>query len=195
MRPMTRIVPALLVLPLVGVIPAAADAVPGPDAQECEVQREIERELDAVDLTGVLIDAEAGSLDVVGADVDRVRVHGVICASDEGLADNGILIVERRRDAAWIEVDLPDHGWRGDYVRMDLRVEMPRTLAADIRDGSGGARVTGIAAARIDDGSGDVYVEDIAGAVQVDDGTGEIEIRGVGSVRYRDVEGRVSLPL
>lgn len=164
-------------------------------AQDCDVRRELEQQLDAADLDGVLIEAHAGSLEVVGADVDRVRVRGVVCASDDDLAAESRLVVERRRDAAWIQADLPEAGglWGRSYVRMDLAVEMPRSLAADIEDGSGSTTVREIAAVRLDDGSGGIDVRDIAGAVIISDGSGEVRVERVGSLEIDDGSGEIEV--
>jgi hypothetical protein len=161
-------------------------------AQDCDVRREVEKQLDATDLEGVLIEAESGSLEVVGADVDRIRVRGVLCASDGETAADALLIVERRQGAAWIEADLPDGGWR-DYARMDLMVEMPRSLAADIEDSSGAIYVEGIAAARINDSSGGIEVRDVPGSLIIDDSSGEIVLEDVGDVEIEDSSGEIEI--
>lgn len=184
---MRRTIPAALVLLL--AVPLTVTA------QDCEVRREVEQQLDATGLDGVLIEAHAGSLEVVGADVDRVRVRGVLCASDDDLAADSRLIVERRRDAAWIETDLADADgmWGRGYVRMDLTVEMPRSLAADIEDGSGSTVIREIAAVRVDDGSGGLDIRDVAGSVIINDGSGEIRVERVGSVEIEDGSGEIEI--
>lgn len=184
---MTRF--TLMALTLLAAIPVTAVA-----QDRCEVRRDVDQQIDAAGLDGVLIDAAAGSLEVVGSDAGVVRVRGVLCASDEELAAASRLLVERRRDAAWIEADLAEsHGWPGGYARMDLVVEMPRALAADIRDGSGGIVVRGIAGARIDDGSGGIELSDIGGAVVIDDGSGEIRVDGVGDIEVDDGSGSIDI--
>ena len=185
---MTRTILHALVLVLIAPLTTAAQG-------RCEVRREVDRQLDAAGLDGVLIEAEAGSLEVVGADIDRVRVRGVLCASDDDVAADSRLILERRQDAAWIEADLADAtgGWRGGYVRMDLTVEMPRSLAADIRDGSGEIFVSGIAAVRVDDGSGELTIENVPGQVIIVDGSGEIRVANVGGVEIDDGSGEIDV--
>lgn len=186
---MRNLKPALCTLTLPALLLASPLS-----AQRCEVRQELQRELDAATLEGVLIEAEAGSLEVVGADVDRVTVRAVLCASDDDLAAQSRLVVEERQGAAWIEADLADGGgWRNDYARMDLTIEMPRSLAADIEDGSGEIVVRSIAAVRIDDGSGSLDVEDIEGAVRIDDGSGDIRVRNVGSVEVEDGSGGLEI--
>lgn len=186
-----------LVLPLFAVALILTGTAPDIHAsvhqERCEVRREVDRQLGAAGLTGVLVDAEAGSLEVVGADVDRVRVRGVVCASDDDLAADSRLIVERRQDAAWVEADLADGGGWRSYARMDLTVEMPRSLAADIQDGSGAITVRDIAAARVDDGSGSIAIQDVEGAVIIDDGSGEIRVERVGSIEIDDGSGSIDV--
>ena len=183
---MMRIPATLTLIAVLSAAPAAAQ-------DDCDVRREITRELDAAELDGVLIAAEAGSLDVTGGDVDRITVRAVVCADDERSVEESRLVVERRRDAAWVEADLPDGGRWGDYVRMDLEVRMPRGLAADIDDGSGSVTVTDIAALRLDDGSGSILVERVPGAVLVDDGSGALALRSVGPVEVDDGSGSIEI--
>lgn len=169
-------------------------AHPRPALGQCDVQRDVEGQLDAGAVSGVLIEAGAGSLEIVGGDAVALRVRGTICASDEEMAASSRLILEERRGAAWIETDLPEGGgWPGGYARMDLVVEMPRSLSVDIRDGSGGMVVRSIAAVHVDDGSGEVRIEDIEGAVEVEDGSGEVWITGAGSVDVDDGSGSVEI--
>lgn len=192
MRHFALTAPAILALALAGtgLPPLTAAAA---DQERCEVRREVDQQLDAAGLTGVLVDAGAGSLEVVGVGAPRVRVRGVLCVSDDELAERSRLIVERRQDAAWIETDLAEAGGWGSYARMDLTIEMPATLAADIRDGSGEIRVRSIAAVRIEDGSGEVDVQEIGGEVRIDDGSGEIRVRSVGSVELEDGSGAMAI--
>lgn len=176
--------PLLLLLTLPSLLPA----------QRCDVRRELAGELEAADLGGVLITARAGSLEVAPTDGNTITVRGLVCASDEELARDARLVVERRRDAAWVEADLPDrNGWGNHYVRMDMVVNIPRRMAADIDDGSGEITVHGIAAVRIEDGSGEMDVWDIEGAVVIDDGSGGIRVRNVGSVALEDGSGEIEI--
>lgn len=183
MRALIPFFPLLLLIP-VSTVRAQDD---------CAVRRVVEQDLPVADMAGVLIQAASGSLEVTGADNGFVHVRGVICAADEELARDARLIVEQRRDAAWIEAELPDTGWGSDYIRMDLAVEMPRALAADIRDSSGDIRVQGIAAVRIDDSSGGLEVRDVPGAVEIDDSSGGIHVAGAGSVSIADGSGEIEV--
>lgn len=164
----------------------------GAAAQDrCDVREEVDGRVDARGLRGVLVHAEAGALTVTGGDGDAVRVRGVVCASDAALAGAARLAVAERQGAAWVEVVLPETDGRREYVRMDLVVEMPRSLPVDIVDGSGATDVRGVAAVHIEDGSGEITVEDVAGAVEIEDNSGEIEVRGAGSVAITDGSGEI----
>jgi hypothetical protein len=181
-------------LVVVSFLLAAVAAYPRPALGQCDVERQVDGELDAAAISGVLVQAGAGALQVTGGDDSVIRVRGIICASDEDMAAEARLILEERRGAAWIETDLPDGGgWNGRYARMDLTIEMPRSLSADIRDGSGEMVVRSIAAVHVDDGSGEVRIEDIAGAVQIEDGSGEIRVNGAGSVEVDDGSGTMEI--
>lgn len=166
----------------------------GPIQDRCEERRELRGELDPVELTGVLVQARSGSLEVRGDGEGRIRVDAVVCASERDAADAASLVVERRRDAAWIAAELPEvRGWGNHYVRMDLVIHMPAGLPADIRDSSGSTRVSGIAGVRIDDGSGSIEIEEVAGPVEVHDRSGDIRIREVGSVELEDGSGGIRM--
>jgi len=110
-------------------------------------------------------------------------------------------------------------GWGNRYARLDLRVEVPEGMVADIRDSSGEMILADLGALTIQDSSGEievhsirgsVWIEDSSGAiglwdvtgdVEIDDGSGEIEISGVGGmvtiddgsgeIDVEDVEGTV----
>lgn len=158
---------------------------------------------------------EAGSLTVTGRDgLASIEVEAKVVARgvrDENmeryLKDRVELTLEKRGDVAVLVSRVRDSGFIfhfGGDDRIDLTVSVPKTLALEIDDGSGEIVVEDMAAAvRIDDGSGAVRVERVAGAVRIDDGSGEVFIEGVqgdlviddgsGGVEVRDVTGDVSV--
>lgn len=170
---------------------ALAAAVPA--AGQCAHSRDVDASMDAGGLDAVLVFARSGSLEVRGSTTDRVRVTGHICASHEDLLADAELSVDRYHGSARIEAILPDTRWR-EYVRMDLVVEMPAALGAEIDDSSGSMEVTGIAYARIDDSSGAMTVERIGGDLEIDDSSGGIRVRDVaGNVRVDDSSGGIEI--
>ena len=157
----------------------------------------------------------SGSLTVTGRDgLAAIEVKAEIVARgvrDEDMGgyikDRIELTLEKRGDTAVLVSRVRDAGrlfhFGGDD-RIDITVMVPKALAIDIDDGSGDIVVEDIAAAvRIEDGSGSIRVERIAGALRIDDSSGEVVVRGVegdlviedgsGGIEVRDVTGDVSV--
>lgn len=157
----------------------------------------------------------SGSLTVTGRDgltaievkaeivVRRVRDENM----EKYIKDRVELTLEKKGDTAVLVSRVRDNGgffrFGGDD-RIDVTVLVPKTLALDIDDGSGGIVVEDLAAAvRIEDGSGSIRVERVAGAVRIDDASGEVVVRniegdleiddGSGGIDVRDVTGNVSV--
>ena len=153
-----------------------------------------------VDASGariVRVEAGAGILRVEGkAGITRVQVRGTAWASSKGLLDKVKLIAERRGDEVFIKTDMPDgdYSWfrSGDWsASLDLTIEVPQGLDADIGDGSGAAVVMNVGNLEASDGSGDFEV-DGAKSVHITDGSGNLVIKNVtGSVNVRDGSGDI----
>lgn len=157
----------------------------------------------------------AGSLTVTGRDgltsievEAKVVARGVRDANMERyLKDRVELTLEKRGDVAVLVSRVRNAGFIfhfGGDDRIDLTVAVPKALALEVDDGSGDVVVEDMAAAvRIDDGSGAVRVERIAGPLRIDDGSGEVVVRdvqgdvevddGSGDVEVYDVKGAVSV--
>ena len=145
--------------------------------------------------------ARAGDLKIQGRPgASTVAVHGTACSSRESGLDEIKLIAERRGDEVYVEASMPDE-WSGGARGLDLTLDVPSSLPLDVEDGSGSATIRDVAALKIDDGSGELRIENVAGAVTVSDGSGEIVIDhagsvviaedGSGSVRITGVKGSV----
>ncbi|CAA9300091.1 MAG: hypothetical protein AVDCRST_MAG11-757 [uncultured Gemmatimonadaceae bacterium] len=163
--------------------------------------------IDAAGATLLRLESGAGELRVVAVDgASQVRVQGVAHASRaSGLA--GVKL-ELRRDGRTVRVRpvLAAGGrrwWFGGPTRraLDMIVEVPRGMEADVTDGAGDVEVQGVSALRVKDGSGELRVSDVHGPVRVADGSGDLELSAVhgdvwvddgsGDVSVRDVEGAV----
>lgn len=82
----------------------------------------------------------------------------------------------------------------GDEAVINLTVMVPKTLTLDIDDGSGSIGVEDVAGVRVDDGSGSIRISRIAGGVEIDDGSGGIEIEEVtGDVSIEDGSGEIEV--
>lgn len=138
------------------------------------------------------IRAGAGSLTVTGREgLAAIEVKAEVVAPDvrdkemeEYLRDRVELSLEKRGDIAVLVGRVRDNGGLfhfAENTRIDLTVMVPKTMALDIDDGSGDMVVEDLAAAvRIEDGSGEIRVARVAGNVRIDDGSGEMVVEGVG---------------
>ena len=162
----------------------------------------------AAGATLLKLESGNGELRVVAVDgADQVRVKGVAHASRaSGL---GGVKLELRREGGTVTVrplmrQARRRWWPfgGPTQRaLDMIVEVPRGMEADVTDGGGDVDVQGVSALRITDGAGELRVADVRGPVRVTDGSGDVELTGVhgdlwvedgsGDVSMRDVDGAV----
>ena len=72
------------------------------------------------------------------------------------------LIAERRGDVVFIKADIPDQDWRsyGDNysAALDLVIEVPQGINADVADGSGDTKILNVGSLDAIDGSGSFSV-------------------------------------
>lgn len=166
-------------------------------AQRCEHSRDVDETVDAAGAVEALLVSGAGDLRVQGVEgITEVRVRGRMCASDPDRLEDMEVRARRSGDRVEVIAETDGGGWRrgrGDHARIDLEVEVPATLALDVEDGSGDLTIRDVAAARIDDGSGNIDVAAIAGDLEIDDGSGDIDVRGAGSVRVDDGSGGIDV--
>lgn len=152
--------------------------------------------VDASGAKSVRIEAGAGILRVEGKPgITRVQVKGTAWASSKRILDDVKLIAERRGDEVFIKSDMPegDFTWfSGDWsASLDLTIEVPQGIDADVADGSGAASVRNVGALDAHDGSGDFEI-DGAKSVRITDGSGNLVIKNVtGGVRVRDGSGDI----
>lgn len=150
------------------------------------------------------IRAGAGSLTVTGRDgMAAIEVKAEIAARhvrdddmERFIKDRVELTLEKRGDVAVLVSRVRDSNRIfsfGDDGQIDLTVSVPKDMALDIDDGSGGIVVEDLAAAvRIEDGSGSIRVSRVRGDVRIDDGSGGIEVREVtGDVSIDDGSGEI----
>lgn len=151
------------------------------------------------------ITAGAGFLKVSGREGSgAVEVKAEIFVSgigdkdmDDYIKDHIKLELRKVGGTAVLVSSVREHGFfffHGN-PRIDLTVTVPKTLSLKIDDGSGELSVNDIAAGvRIKDGSGSLRVEKIAGNLWVDDGSGELVVDGVeGNVEIIDGSGETEV--
>lgn len=155
--------------------------------------------VDAAGARTVEVEAGAGSLRVEGKQgLRQVQVNGTARSSSQQFLNQIRLIAERRGDVVFIKADIPEENFRSDdddySAALDLVVEVPQGMNADISDGSGDATVIGVGALEATDGSGDFSVDGATGAVRVNDGSGNLKIENVGGdVRVTDGSGDINV--
>jgi len=188
---------------------AAALSVPAQPVQvwqrECRYEADRSATVRATSSEQLRLIARAGSLRIQGREgLAEIRVKGHACASSRELLDQLQIETERSGSTVRVEVaEIDNDEWRNNqYARLDLEIEVPARMAADIADGSGESTIIGLGDIVVTDGSGSLHIADVS-AARVRDGSGEIEIDGVagdlhivdgsGGIRVGRVEGSVTI--
>jgi hypothetical protein len=154
--------------------------------------------VDAAGARSVEVEAAAGSLRVEGkAGLRQVQITGTARASSQQILNQIKLIAERRVDLVFIKADIPDHDdWndRNYSAGLDLVIQVPQGINADISDGSGEAKIYNVGSLEVSDGSGELTVEGAAGSVRINDGSGSLKIDNVGGdVTVTDGSGEIDV--
>ena len=154
--------------------------------------------VDASGARSVEVEAAAGSLRVEGkAGLRQVQVSGTARSSSQQLLSEIRLIAERRGDVVFIKADIPDYDNRSNWnysAQLDLVIEVPAGIDADIADGSGEATITNVGSVEVSDGSGSLSVIGATGSVRVTDGSGDVKIENVGGdIRVSDGSGDINV--
>jgi len=174
-------------------------------ADNCKYEKDIGTTLDLSGSDALEIIALAGDLDVSGVPgSDQAVISGKVCVSKQEWLDDSEVITTAGNDAR-IEVDLPnsDGGWSswgGNYVYLDLTIEVPDNMPLHVKDSSGDILLRRVASADIKDSSGDIEIENALGFITVRDSSGDIDIDGVdgdvtiesdssGDIEVEDVNG------
>jgi DUF4097 and DUF4098 domain-containing protein YvlB len=154
-----------------------------------------------VDASGarlVEVEGGAGTLRVEGRPgLRQVQVSGTARASSQQYLNQIKLIAERRGDVVFIKADIPEENWRDNSNSsgaLDLVIQVPQGMNADISDGSGDLKVLNVGSLDASDGSGDFSVSGAAGTVHITDGSGNLLIENVGGdVTVSDGSGDIDV--
>jgi hypothetical protein len=181
---------AVLPAVILGVLPALGYA------DDCRVSEDRQAEVGAAGASAIRIKTGAGRLTVQGRPGQEVRVRGRSCATHAERLKQLTFVVERRGGTVVVEAGAREDGWddwRGS-AWTDLEVEVPKGVALEVEDGSGGVEIRDVGALRITDGSGGLSVSGVEGPLRVHDGSGSIDIRNVsGEVRVHDGSGEIEV--
>ena len=176
---------ALLLLPLLTF-----------QGDDCRYTAPREANADAAGATRLVVTAGSGKLEVVGRPgLRQARVRATACASDRDLLDDINLSAVREGGEVRVRANDRDRDLRNrEYARLDVVIEVPEGMAADIEDGSGEIDLSALGALVLNDGSGSINGEDLRGDVEIEDGSGEINLRNIkGNVRIEDGSGEIDL--
>jgi hypothetical protein len=154
--------------------------------------------VDAAGAKSVEVEAGAGSLRVEGkAGLRQVQVTGTARSSSQQFLTQIKLIAERRGDVVFIKADIPDSERNNDddySASLDLVVEVPQGINADVSDGSGDTKILNVGSLEATDGSGSFSVIGAAGSVRITDGSGDLTIENVGGdVKVNDGSGDINV--
>jgi len=180
---------------LLALAPASALAW----GDDCDFRAERSAAVDAGGAEKIVIRAGAGDLKVAGrTNAARIEARGTACAGSQALLDVTQVVARREGNVVYLETKMPQDqersSWRGnDYARIDLGITLPASVAVEVQDSSGDARIEDLKSLQMLDSSGDLEILRIAGAVDVQDSSGDLTVRGAGSVRAQDSSGDLVL--
>ena len=160
----------------------------------CEHSRNIERSLELNSLNQLSVEAGAGILVIQGeSDQKNIMIKAKLCSSDKAILDEMDVVARLTAEEAQIVTRFPKSSWLNDKsAHIDLRLVVPSSMSLEVKDSSGEASVSNVAALDMQDSSGSLEIEKIAGDVKVSDSSGELVIQGVGGdVELTDSSGGI----
>ena len=168
----------------------------------CDADRRVlvvEEDFALGDLSEIALDQRAGDLVIVGEDdsdsirlVVELRTRRPSTSRDEQAKDALRIGLEREgRDVGRLLAGLhrPPAGY---YV--DVTAFVPSSIHMEVEDGSGDVLIENLASLRIDDDSGDLDIVGIAGDLSISDDSGDLVAEHIGgNVRIEDDSGDIVL--
>jgi len=188
-----RFAPSSLLL--LALVPATAFAW----GDGCKLRADRAGGIEATGVEKVVIRAGAGDMKVIGrSNAVRIEARGVACAAKQELLDATQISVRREGNVVYVETALPQNdgnwNWGNDeYAYIDIGIALPSGIPVEATDSSGDATFEDLNALTVQDSSGDLNIDRIAGLADVGDSSGDIEIGGAGSVRVRDSSGDIDV--
>lgn len=181
-----------------------------------DVKKQQQLALSSAELKALIIDADAGSLQIKGNEnADEISVTATIYTNEEQnnytltlkqQADKAVLIAKHYNKTLGIQI------YNGDSPTIDLVVTVPSHFNLDIDDDSGDINIDSMQGnitldddsgsidinsannVTIDDDSGDISLQNIRGNVQIDDDSGSITINKVtGNLSIEDDSGDIEV--
>jgi DUF4097 and DUF4098 domain-containing protein YvlB len=165
----------------------------------CKFKADRAAGVEATGIEKVVIRAGAGDMKVVGrGNAVRIEARGVACAGKQELLDGTQISVRREGNVVYVETTLPqndgDWSWgNSEYAYIDIGIALPSSIPVEATDSSGDATFEDLKALTLQDSSGDLTINRIAGLTEVGDTSGDLEIKTAGSVRVRDSSGDINV--
>ncbi len=164
-------------------------------------------------LSGLEVDAGAGSIEVVGVSGNEIRVDATITSDDYKNIDDMLedfeekMLFNLKRDSGFALLNARQkmNSWSiNKSMAINLQIELPRGMDLIIDDGSGSMTIENVdGAIKIDDGSGSITLRDIGSDVEIEDGSGSIKMAdingdvtiddGSGSIEMKNIQGSVEI--
>jgi len=160
------------------------------------VHQQKELTLTASSLKKLDIEAGAGELTIQGSDLaTEITVTADIYTSSESKSSYEFELSDSGSTAFLIAKTNNSGAWMGKSPHIDLVVTVPSRMILDVIDGSGQLDISNIdGAVSITDGSGGLSLNDINNNVDIVDGSGAIELTNIiGSVDIEDGSGKIIL--
>lgn len=169
--------------------------VGGGKAQRADVELSESLEIDATTLRAFDIDAGAGDLSIVGVDgQSTIKVEAQILTTKA--RDYQLTLRKNGDEAELIAIQDGNRGsWIGSSPYIHLFITMPSDLALNIEDGSGDITIDNVLeGVLVDDGSGNILVKNVSKSVTIDDGSGNITLTKInGDVNIEDGSGEIEV--
>ena len=183
-------------LALLALIPMTALAW----GDDCKFSADRAGGVDASGVEKVVMRTGAGDLKVVGGARNvRIEARGKACASSQDLLDKTQITVRREGNTVFVETGLPQNestGWSivgNHYAYIDAGIALPASIPVEAVDSSGDAVYQDLKSLKLQDSSGDLDIQRVAGLADIGDSSGDIDLRDVGSVRLNDSSGDIRL--
>ena len=160
-------------------------------------------ELSIKDIQSIHIICGPGSLDVFGVErSDRIKVTAAVKISGitqnmlQDFLDRHVLLsLKKRNRKAVLQSEFKNQNLMKADAKIDLTVEVPKSLGVKIDDGSGSIFITDLATnLKIADGSGSIEIRMTAGPISISDGSGKIELADItGNLVVKDGSGKINM--